>query len=181
LHNLAGFLDEVLTTAKMEQGMLKLTCRPHDVVQLVTEVTKKHREIAQLQGFKLTLDLPNEQCQSTLDGTLFKRVLDNLLSNAFKYAPDKSKITLRLRYMGNEKVVSPTPSFHLQVIDEGPGISPENYERIFNKYEVVILKQTGQEQIGLGLAFCKMVVEAHNGRIYVSPNLPQGAVFNVEI
>jgi len=181
LRNLAGFLDEILTTAKMEHGALKLTCRPNDVIQLVIEVTEKHREIAQLQGFKLTLDLPDERRQLSVDATLFKRVLDNLLSNAFKYAPDQSQITLRLRYMGANTAVSSHHSFRLQVIDEGPGIAPENYERIFNKYEVVTLKQTGQEQIGLGLAFCKMVVEAHNGRIYVSPNLPKGTVFNVEL
>jgi signal transduction histidine kinase len=181
LRHLAGFLDEILTTAKMEEGMLKLTCHSHDVSQLITDIAQSHREVAQLQGFQLKLDLPAERRLSSIDAALFKRVLDNLLSNAFKYAPDKSQIALRLRYLGNENARSATPTFRLQVMDQGPGIAPENYERIFNKYEVIALKQTGQEQVGLGLAFCKLVIEAHHGRIYVSPNLPQGAVFNVEI
>lgn len=181
LRNLTGFLDEILTAAKMEEGMLKLTCHLNDVSQLVTNVAENHQEIAQLHGFRLKLDLPQERRQFSVDATLLKRVLDNLLSNAFKYAPEKSEITLRLRYLQEANAIPSNPSFRLQVMDQGPGIAPENYERIFNKYEVVALKQTGQEQVGLGLAFCKLVVEAHNGRIYISPNLPQGAVFNIEI
>jgi signal transduction histidine kinase len=181
LRNLAGFLDEILTIAKMEEGLLMLTSQPNDVSHLVANVVEGQREVAQLQGLQLKLDLPEERRLTCIDATLFKRVLDNLLSNAFKYAPDKSQITLRLRYLGNENGMSRTPSFRLQVMDQGPGIAPENYDRIFNKYEVVTLKQSGQEQVGLGLAFCKLVVEAHNGRIYVSPNRPQGAVFNVEM
>ncbi len=181
LRNLTGFLDEILTTAKMEEGLLKLTCSPKDIGRLIEDVVKGHQEVAQLQGFQLKLDLPEERRLTSIDPTLFKRVLDNLLSNAFKYAPDQSEITLRLRYLKSNNDRSATPSFRLQVMDQGPGIAPENYERIFNKYEVVTLKQAGQEQVGLGLAFCKLVVEAHHGRIYVTPNLPQGTVFNVEI
>jgi signal transduction histidine kinase len=181
LQKLAGFLDEILTTAKMEEGLLKLTCQPHDVSQLIRNVAQSHREMAQLQGFELKLDLPEDRRSTCLDATLFKRVLDNLLSNACKYAPDNSEITLRLRYLRNEDSAPHAPSLRLQVIDQGPGIAPENYERIFNKYEVVTLKQSGKEQIGLGLAFCKLVVEAHHGRIYVSPNVPQGAIFNIEL
>ncbi|MAU00042.1 MAG: hybrid sensor histidine kinase/response regulator [Anaerolineaceae bacterium] len=181
LRNLAGFLDEILTTAKMEEGLLKPTSQPNDISQLITNVVEGQREVARLQGLQLMLDLPQERRSACIDATLFKRVLDNLLSNAFKYAPDQSQITLRLRYLGDENNIPHTPSFRLQVMDQGPGIAPENYDRIFNKYEVVTLKQSGQEQIGLGLAFCKLVVEAHNGRIYVSPNLPQGAIFNVEM
>jgi len=181
LRNLAGFLDEILTVAKMEEGMLKLACHPNNVSQLITDVVESHREVARLRGIQLNLDLPEEHRLSSLDAPLFKRVLDNLLSNAFKYAPDKSQITLRLRYLGNENNTLHSAPFRLQVMDQGPGIAPENYERIFNKYEVVTLKKAGQAQVGLGLAFCKLVVEAHNGRIYVSPNLPQGAIFNVEL
>ena len=182
LRNLTGFLDEILTAAKMEQGMLKLAYEQHDITHLVEEVAKNHQELAQLHGFAFKMELPEEHRQLSVDATLLKRVLDNLLSNAFKYAPDESQVTLRLTYLDKvETAVSPESSLCLQVIDEGPGIAPEHYERIFNKYEVVALKQAGHEQLGLGLAFCKMVIEAHNGRIYVSPNQPQGTVFNVEL
>ncbi len=181
LRKLAGFLDEILTVAKMEQGVLQLDVSPADIVQLVTEVADNHLEMAQLHGFQLTLDLPDCSWSVPLDSSLFKRVLDNLLSNAFKYAPDKSEVTVRLRQFPRETAVSSPASFSLQIIDEGPGIAPENRERIFNKFEVVAMKQTSQAQIGLGLAFCKMVINAHNGRIFVTPNQPEGSIFHIEM
>jgi two-component system sensor histidine kinase/response regulator len=69
----------------------------------------------------------------------------------------------------------------LQVIDEGPGIAPEHYETIFDKFQIVATGRRDVKQVGLGLAFCKMVVEAHNGRISVAANSPRGSVFTVEL
>lgn len=181
LRELTGFLDEILTVAKMEQGVLRLNTQPTDIVHLLTEVIDNHLDMAHLHGFQLTLNLPDCHRLVSLDAPLFKRVLDNLLSNAFKYAPDKSEITVQLSYPVTETAVSPTPSFCLQIIDEGPGIAPENRERIFNKYEVVAMKQSGEAQVGLGLAFCKMVVDAHGGQIFVTSNKPQGAILTIEL
>ncbi|GJM40397.1 MAG: hybrid sensor histidine kinase/response regulator [Ardenticatenaceae bacterium] len=182
LRNLAGFLDEILTVAKVEQGKLIPLRDFHNLNQLICDVVKSHSDVSQINGLKIKLDLPEKPQLASIDDALFKRVIDNLISNAFKYAPDSSEITIRLRYanpagQSNE----PAPSFCMQVIDEGPGIAPENYERIFNRYEVIDLKKSGQEQVGLGLAFCKMVVEAHNGRISVSSNSPSGTIFTIQI
>lgn len=181
LRGLAGFLDEILTVAKMEEGMLKLACSPTNLNDLIVETAENHHEMAQVHGFRLKLELPDQQPTVTLDAALFKRVLDNLLSNAFKFAPEQSEVTVRLRYQLPETAVAAQPAICLQIIDEGPGISPENKKRIFNKYEVVKMKQSGKEQLGLGLAFCKLVIEAHNGRIYVTDNQPKGAIFNIEM
>ena len=179
LRNLAGFLDEILTVAKMEEGMLKLSCVPENVNSLVSQVGEIHHDLANLHGFQLALDLPEEIQFFSLDAPLFKRVLDNLLSNAFKYAPENSLVQVKLRFP-TETAVSP-PTLSLQIIDEGPGIAPENLERIFNRYEVVELSQSGHQQVGLGLAFCKMVVEAHGGRIFAASNNPHGAIFTIEM
>ena len=180
LRNLAGFLDEILTVAKMEEGALKLARNWENVNTLIQEVAENHRELAQLHGFQLMLDLPENNPAFSIDAPLFRRVIDNLLSNAFKYAPEQSQVTVKLRYEGVDTAVT-QPTLCLQVIDEGPGIAPENYQRIFDKYEVITLKKTGQEQVGLGLAFCKMVVEAHGGQIFASANSPNGAVFTIEL
>jgi K+-sensing histidine kinase KdpD len=69
----------------------------------------------------------------------------------------------------------------VQVFDEGPGVEKEHRERIFNKFEIVQLKKRDVPQVGLGLAFCKLAVQAHGGRIFVDANQPCGAVFTVEI
>jgi len=66
----------------------------------------------------------------------------------------------------------------IQVIDSGPGVSETLQQKIFEKYEVGTL-MPDISQVGLGLAFCKMVIEAHQGKISVSKNEPQGAIFEI--
>jgi two-component system sensor histidine kinase/response regulator len=81
------------------------------------------------------------------------------------------------------KTMLPTsvPRVRVKVIDQGPGIDEAYRERIFDKFEIIKMSEDTDTQVGLGLAFCKMVVEAHGGRIFVEPNQPTGSVFTVEI
>ncbi len=180
LRSLDNFMDEVLTVAKMEQGALKLELTETGIKALVAQVVEANLEAAELRQFALLLDAPEDELPVCLDVSLFKRVIDNLLSNAYKFAPEGSVITIRLRYEATA-VNALRPSFRLQVLDEGPGIAPEDQTRIFNKYEIVTLKKKSGRQTGLGLAFCKMVVEAHGGRIFASANTPKGAILTVEL
>ncbi len=180
LRSLDSFMDEVLAVAKMEQGALKLEPIEVGIKALAAQVMEANYEVAQLRQFELRLDAPENDLLVCLDVSLFKRVIDNLLSNAFKFAPEDSLVTLRLQY---DPTAVPTArsSFRLEVLDEGPGIAPEDQERIFNKYEIVTLKKKNGRQTGLGLAFCKMVVEAHGGHIFASANTPKGAILTVEL
>ena len=177
LRSLNNFMDEILTVAKMEQGALKIEPTPVDIKQLVTEIAANSLEAAALQQFQLRLDVPDKNQLVQLDVPLIKRVIDNLLVNAFKFAPEHSTVTLKLRYPETKHA----SAFCLQVIDEGPGIPKEDQERIFNKYEVVAMKKKHGKQVGLGLAFCKMVVKAHGGHIFVTSNTPQGTIITIEL
>ena len=170
------FVDDMLIVAKMESGRLNLNRILVDVNKLVQSVEENHQIIAQSKSIQLQVKLPRETKNLLLDTYLFHRVLDNLLSNALKFSPEGSTVTLQVEY----PEVSP-PQLRIQVFDEGPGVSEPDRELIFDKFEVLSLKQQGVAQVGLGLAFCKMVVEAHNGRIFVEANKPEGSVFVVEI
>ena len=170
------FVDDMLIVAKMESGRLNLNQILVDVNELVQRVEENHQIIAQSKSIQLQVKLPRETKNILLDTYLFHRVLDNLLSNALKFSPEGSTVTLQVEY----PEVSP-PQLRIQVFDEGPGVSEPDRELIFDKFEVLSLKQQGVAQVGLGLAFCKMVVEAHNGRIFVEANKPEGSVFVVEI
>jgi K+-sensing histidine kinase KdpD len=68
----------------------------------------------------------------------------------------------------------------IQVADFGPGVPLELQKQIFAKYEIGNMV-SGTAQIGLGLTFCKMVAEAHRGRIFVEENQPKGAIFTIEL
>jgi two-component system, sensor histidine kinase and response regulator len=176
-YRLNAFLGDLLILAKMGSAGLKLNRKPTNVAELVHATTDQFLETARTRQIGLLTELPDGDIECSLDQKLMQRVLDNLLSNALKFSPSRSTITVRA---GNG-AAAPGRALCLQVIDQGFGIPKEHRERIFEKYEVVDSKNEDIPQVGLGLAFCKVVVDAHGGRIYVTDNHPRGVVFNIEI
>lgn len=193
--DLSSMIDNLLLLAKMESGQMILNRVPVDLNKLASTVLPRFEGIATYQRINLVKQLENPHELVLVDGNLFHRVIENLLSNAIKFSPPNSTVTLNVEYPkcslkqgenGNVKVSSHSidnksdSQAIIKVIDSGPGISEDKRQRIFNKYEIGDIV-SGVSQIGLGLAFCKMVVEAHNGRIFVEDNQPKGSIFTVVI
>jgi len=175
---LDSFVNDMLMLAKMEQSKLRLNPSKINVKQMIIDAEQHFNIIAQSKDIHLTMDLPEDDFTIALDSNLFRRVIANLLANALQYSSANSKVILELRYLSPDQHGS---HLRLRVIDEGPGI-PEAYRhRVFEKFEVVDLKRKGISQIGLGLTFCKMAIDAHGGTIFVEPNHPKGSIFVVEI
>jgi two-component system, sensor histidine kinase and response regulator len=170
---LDSFTNDMLMMAKFEHSKLRINPSEVDMKEMVLSFEKHFSIMAKSKGIELKLELPEQPLKLFVDQHLFSRVIANLLTNALQYSPAQSKVILRLQYLNKH--------LKLQVIDEGVGIPEADQERIFNKFEVVELKKKGIKQIGLGLTFCKMVVDAHAGRIYVQANQPHGSIFTVEI
>ncbi|MCE1253101.1 MAG: ATP-binding protein, partial [Anaerolineae bacterium] len=112
-------------------------------------------------------------CYAVVDEHLMSRVLDYLVGNALKFSPAQTSIIVQVEQPSSQ--IS-----RIKVIDQGNGISDENKELIFDKYKVVELKKSGVSQTGLGLFFCKMVISAHDGKIWIEDNPSGGAVFIFE-
>jgi two-component system sensor histidine kinase/response regulator len=169
-------LTEMLILAKMEKGQFVLHRSAVDLIELLRTAEHSFQAIARERHIALTLDLPSSALRLTLDANLFARVLDNLISNALKFSPAGGEVILRVAgtASSNERI-------RVQVIDQGPGIPVEYLDRVFNQYEIVALRQKGFTQIGLGLPFCKLVVEAHGGRLRLEPNQPAGSIFTIEL
>lgn len=179
---LQAFTHDLLMLAKMEQNQLMLNWSLVEVNRLVTEVKEILQPIAQSKEIELVMNgSQSEPLVACLDATLFQRVVDNLVSNALKFSPVGSVVKLQLEDVAPQAACPSARKIRFKVIDEGPGVAPEDRERIFDKFEIVNLKRQGITQVGLGLAFCKLVVEAHGGCIGVEANLPEGSVFTVEI
>ncbi len=177
---LHSFANDLLLAAKMEAGRLILSQENINVVPLIAEVQNNHRVIARSKNITIALELPETSQQIFVDRNLTQRVLDNLMSNALKYSPANSTIIMRAEYLTSTSEGT-DPTVRIQVLDEGPGIPEEYRNRIFDKFEVVASKERGPSQVGIGLAFCKMVVDAHQGQISVANNQPKGAIFTVEL
>jgi signal transduction histidine kinase len=103
---------------------------------------------------------------------MIRRVLVNLVDNAIKYTQSAGNVQLDVQLT--------EPKIIFKIIDNGPGISPEYQKRIFDKFARV--DHTSKIQgVGLGLAFCKLAIEAHQGRIWIESELNVGSTFIFEI
>lgn len=196
---LNSLVNDLLILTKMEAGKMILNRLAVDLNELATRALSEFSKVADSKNITLKSKLDLQVNPVYVDENLLRRVLDNLLSNALKFSPRQSVITLQINYLSskideeylsNYTCVLPdknsngnigkTHQVIIRLIDEGPGINEELKQRIFNKYEVGEIL-TGFSQFGIGLAFCKMVIEAHGGTIFVEENKPQGSIFTVII
>lgn len=158
---------------KMENRHLELNLTEVDLCNTIQSTVENFQIIATPKNIKLICKLPAPGGTIRVDEALFTRVLDNLLSNATKFSPRHSEVIIHADYLSPKGAT-------IKVVDFGPGVPEEFRESIFNKYDIgKIVKNVSQ--IGLGLAFCKMVVEAHGGHIKVMPNQPRGSIFYITI
>jgi two-component system, sensor histidine kinase and response regulator len=169
---LQTLIDSLLIMAKLESGKMILNLTEIDLCAICVSALADIEEIAAQRNLTLISELPKTGGIIKLDAVIFRRVLDNLLSNAIKFSPTNAKVILKAEYLDT--------GVKVQVIDSGMGIAQELKQSIFEKYEVGnIISEVSQ--LGLGLAFCKMAIEAHNGTITVEDNHPKGSIFTVSI
>jgi two-component system, NtrC family, sensor histidine kinase KinB len=146
-----------LGSRKENSGLTLLKEAVESTMQIIN---KKEQHLEELFPTKLPLILVDED--------MIRRVFINLLENASKFTPHKGTITIGAR-QDRESVL-------FWIKDNGPGIPPSEKERIFDKYSRVQL-ESGPKGFGLGLAFCRLAVEAHGGQIWVESNVGEGACF----
>ncbi len=134
------------------------------VEALEPTITSKRQE--------LELDIQPDLPQLFADEGMIKRVIINLLENAIKFSPLDGDINLVAKSKGSQLFIS--------IKDSGPGIPDEAQDRIFNKFTRLDAKSF-PKGIGLGLAFCKLAVNAHDGKIWVESKTGQGSQFNISL
>ncbi len=172
-NRLKAMIDSLLLMAKLESGKILFNPVPTDLHELGTAIVSDFELTAQSQRIELKGELPNPGNSIIIDAVILRRVIENLISNALKFSPPNSQVRLQIEYL-------PENHLRVKVTDNGPGVSPDQAEDIFKKFEIGTVKQN-VSQIGLGLAFCKMAVEAQGGTLAIAPNQPQGSIFTLEI
>jgi PAS domain S-box-containing protein len=170
---LEKMIDSLLFMAKLEAGKMLFNLIPTDLNRLGSEVIADFELIANARDIELYSELPNFGQTIAVDATILRRIIDNLMSNALKFSPSGGQVTLSLEYL-------PENRLKVKVADTGTGISEAEKQKIFQKFEIGTLKRN-VSQTGLGLAFCKMAVEAQGGTLAIVDNHPQGVIFIVEI
>lgn len=160
-------VENILQTTRFEEGKAQLNMGQEAAEEIIIEAVthvKKHAK-----GHKIFVEIPNEIILVQVDGVLIRQVVINILNNAINYSPEGSDITVSLYLEENHAI--------FQVKDNGPGISQEELPHMFERYyHKNTNKGSNRKGIGLGLALCKSIVEAHNGRISISNNMPHGTI-----
>jgi len=128
--------------------------------------------VAENKGHALHFRLPADLPQVEMDVDMIRRVLINLLENAIKYTRTGGQITASARRSKGEITVS--------VADTGPGIPAREQQHIFDKF-TRIQGEGRAKGLGLGLAFCRLAIEAHGGRLWVESEEGKGSTFSFSL
>jgi signal transduction histidine kinase len=164
----------MLDVGLLEQGAVPLQRNPIILPDLINAVEEQIEPRASAKEMEVIFDPLPEAPVLFIDGGMIRRVLINLLDNAIKYNLNQGKVRLSTEIIDNV--------LHFAVVDNGPGISKADQLYIFEKFSRVnhASKVSG---VGLGLAFCKLAVEAHGGIITVESDdiSGQGSTFRITV
>jgi two-component system sensor histidine kinase/response regulator len=167
-------VNELLDVATIEGGQLKLDKVPTSVSEIVERSVHLSNMEAAKKNTRIEMVRTNGDPVVDVDRNKMRQVVDNIISNAVKYSPKGSIVTVVIH--GDANVAG------FAVRDSGPGIPDNERHLLFKDYGRLSAKPTGGEKsTGLGLAICRKIVEAHNGTIGVE-NIPgRGAEFIVRL
>lgn len=168
-------LETLVDTGRLESGELEPRLKTLKTRALLGRCLDEVRGSAAHLNVRLVEELPASLPEDIgVDPDLFPRAVLNLLHNALKYTPAGGTVSLAAAFSDG--------AFRFTVSDTGVGIAPEHISRLFQKYyRVEGTEQTSRRGSGLGLYFCRMVVEAHGGKIAIASDAQSGTTVSFNI
>jgi signal transduction histidine kinase/ActR/RegA family two-component response regulator len=172
--HLLALINELIDIARIESGDLGLFLEPVLVRSLIEESSQLMAPIAAERSIRIIRDCAHPALAVYADRQRLSQVVVNLISNAVKYNHRDGSITISCAEAGTGQV-------SIVVSDTGPGLAPENLERIFVPFERLGAERTAVEGTGIGLPLARALTEAMGGLLTVSSVLGQGAAFTVSL
>lgn len=164
-----AIIEDVLVLSRAETGKLILNRSPTDLSELVRHCGELHAMIAERKGIAVAVSVDGPAVLD-VDGAKLAQVLDNLISNAIKFAPAGTCVSVTLT--GTAKQVA------VAVRDQGQGIPADELPRLFQPFARTSVRSTaGEPSTGLGLAISKSIVEGHGGSLTVDSAVGRGSAF----
>lgn len=165
-----NLLGDLLDISKIEAGKVELHPESTVLATYVEEVRERNRLLAEKKKITLTTDVAPGLPAVAFDANRIGQVLNNLLTNAFKYSPINTSVVLRVRAISG--------SVEFSVLDQGQGIPPDEIPKLFGAFQRASTKPTaGEDSTGLGLCISRKIVEAHGGKIGVESEPGRGSRF----
>jgi GAF domain-containing protein/nitrogen-specific signal transduction histidine kinase len=168
-------VNTLLDISRLESGRIPLERAPAPFAPLARRAVSHLSPLAAERGVIVRTELPPDLPLVDIDNEKIGRVLTNFLDNALKFTPRGEQVIVRATHRNTET----ENVLVCSVSDAGPGIPEEYHEKIFDRFAQVHDQAAlpGQRGTGLGLAFCKLAIEAHNGRIWVASEVGRGSTF----
>ncbi len=172
--SMLDLVNELLDVATIEAGELKLQLEPDNLAALLEKSVFLNNIEAAKKNTRIVIAAPAEPMILRIDSAKMRQVADNLISNAVKYSPPGSTVTVELHRRADARGFS--------VMDQGPGIPETERDKLFKDFGKLSAKPTGGEKsTGLGLAICRKIIDAHGG-VITAHNLPElGCEFRVTL
>jgi Na+/proline symporter/nitrogen-specific signal transduction histidine kinase len=168
---LTRLINEVLDLAKIESGRADWYMENIDLTEVLREAVVSTSQLFREKSVAIVEMLPTFPIQIFADRDRIIQVVINLLSNAAKFSPsEEGVVTVRLYFKERE--------IRVEVADNGPGIHPDEQQKIFEKFKQITDLRNGKPKgTGLGLAICRRIIEYHNGNIWVESIPGEGSKF----
>jgi signal transduction histidine kinase len=168
-------VNTLLDISRLESGQMPLDRAPAPIVPLVRRAVSHLSPLAAERDVTVKMEIPSTLPMVYIDNEKISRVLINFLDNALKFTPMGEQVTIRLVHRTTES----EDDVLCSVSDNGPGIPQEFQEKIFDRFAQVRVEGgvSRRQGSGLGLAFCKLTVEAHEGRVWVESEFGGGSTF----
>lgn len=174
-HQMLNMVNTLLDISRLESNRMPMNARVTTAQDLVTTASLRLESLAREQAITLKTELAPNLPRVEVDEEMIVRVLQNLMANAIKFSDQNTAVQITA-----DVVADPggTPMVCLAVHDQGVGIAPKDQDKVFGKFSQVGEKRGGS---GLGLTFCKLAVEAHNGTIWLESTPGTGSTFFLTI
>jgi two-component system sensor histidine kinase GlrK len=171
---LAAMVGNLLDISRMEAGTMEYQIETHDLAGLVRGVAEEFEVQADEKSVKLRVESNPQTVFVECDRDRMIQVVGNLFENALKFSPSDTEIVARVELSGERVLFS--------VADSGPGVPEGHKDRVFTKFHQVKQgRKISGQGVGLGLAICKTIVDAHQGSIWVDDNPGGGSIFRVSL
>lgn len=177
---LLNLVNDLLDISKMETGSISLRTTVENINDIVEEVGQTVIGLNADASAVIHVEPASEALYANVDRDMIERVTLNLVDNALKHTQPGTIVTVRTA-MQPATSISDQDTIAVKIIDNGTGVPDDFKEKIFDRFTQVPGQASARRSTGLGLAFCRMAVESHAGRIWVEDNPGGGSIFQFTI